>query len=44
MRIGQTLGPLTMGLLFPLVGINGIFFVCAALSVLLIGFVSVAFT
>jgi len=42
MRIGQTLGPLIMGLLFPLVGINGIFFVCAALAVLLIGFVSVA--
>lgn len=44
MRIGQTLGPITMGLLFPLVGINGIFFVCAVLAVLLIGFVSVALT
>ena len=32
LRIGQSLGPFTMGLLFPVVGIDGIFFVCAGLA------------
>ena len=41
-RIGQTLGPLIMGLLLPMFGINGIFFICAALALTLIGFVFVA--
>ena len=41
-RIGQTLGPLIMGLLFPLIGINGIFFLSAALAATLIGFIVVA--
>lgn len=35
LRIGQSLGPFIMGLLFPLVGIDGIFFVCAGLSLAL---------
>jgi len=42
MRIGQTLGPLIMGLMFPLVGIDGIFFVCAALAFSLVGFAAMA--
>ena len=40
-RIGQALGPFVMGLIFPIVGINGVFFVCAGIAFSLIAFVSV---
>ncbi len=42
-RIGQTLGPLSMGLLFPWVGVDGVFFVSAATAFALIGLVTVTF-
>lgn len=42
-RIGQTLGPLSMGLLFPWVGVDGVFFVSAATALALIGLVTVTF-
>ncbi len=41
-RAGQTLGPLSMGLLFPWVGVDGVFFVSAAMAFALIGLVSIA--
>ena len=39
-RIGQAIGPLAMGLVFPLVGIDGVFFVCAGIAFALIVFVN----
>ena len=39
-RIGQTLGPFLAGLVFPIVGIDGLFFLCAGLAFVLIGIVA----
>ncbi len=39
-RIGQALGPFAMGLLFPMVGINGVFFICAGIAFAMIGIVA----
>jgi len=35
LRLGQTLGPLIMGLVFTFGGINGVFFTAAVLGVLM---------
>jgi len=40
-RTGQTIGPFAMGLIFPIVGINGVFFVCAGIAFAMIALVSV---
>lgn len=40
-RIGQAIGPFAMGLIFPIVGINGVFFVCAGIAFAMIAFVPV---
>ena len=40
-RIGQAIGPVAMGLIFPIVGINGVFFVCAGIAFAMIAFVRV---
>jgi MFS family permease len=42
-RLGQTLGPFSMGLAFPLVGLNGVFFLCAMIALALIPFAAVMF-
>jgi predicted MFS family arabinose efflux permease len=34
-RAGQTLGPFSMGLIYPWVGVDGVFFVCAAAALAL---------
>jgi MFS family permease len=39
-RIGQAIGPFAMGLIYPAVGINGVFFVCAGIAFALIVFVN----
>jgi len=39
-RIGQSLGPFLAGLVFPFVGIDGLFFLCAGLAFVLIGIVA----
>ncbi|MEJ2170530.1 MAG: MFS transporter, partial [Desulfobacterales bacterium] len=40
-RIGQALGPLAMGLIFPVVGINGVFYVCSGIAFVMIASISV---
>lgn len=40
-RIGQTLGPFVMGLIFPLVGIDGVFFACAGIALGLVVLVNI---
>jgi predicted MFS family arabinose efflux permease len=43
-RMGQTLGPFLMGLAFPLVGLGGVFFLCAVIALALILFAAVMFS
>jgi MFS family permease len=40
-RVGQTLGPFSMGLVFPWVGVDGVFFVSAGVAFALVGLVSI---
>jgi MFS family permease len=40
-RIGQALGPLAMGLIFPVVGINGVFYVCSGIAFVMTASISV---
>jgi MFS family permease len=42
-RVGQTLGPFSMGLAFPWVGVDGVFFVCAAATLILAVLVALTF-